>query len=147
MHLRNHLTVATIVERGGKFLCVWEEPSNKLVFNQPAGHVEPGENVIDAAVRETLEETGVAVKVDSFLGFYKSISDTSQVAYYRLVFVGKFIKTIPNFKIDPDIKKVEWLTLSEINDPKNTPRSQMTRKSFNDYRMKPSYPLTIFTDE
>ena len=48
MHLRNHLTVATIVERGGKFLCVWEKPSNKLVFNQPAGHVEPGENVIDA---------------------------------------------------------------------------------------------------
>jgi hypothetical protein len=50
-------------------------------------------------------------------------------------------------RIDPDIKKVEWLTLSEINDPKNAPRSEMTRKSFNDYKMKPNYPLTIFTDE
>ena len=63
------------------------------------------------------------------------------------MFVGKFINTIPNFEIDPDIKKVQWLALSEINDPKNIPRSSMTRKSFNDYKMKPKYPLTMFTDE
>ena len=146
MILENHLTVATIVERNDKFLCVWEKSENKLVFNQPAGHVEPGENVIEAAARETLEETGAVVEIKGFLGFYKSIANSSGIAYYRLVFVGNIIEIIPDFQIDAAIQKVEWMTLNQINNFDNVPRSEMTRKSFNDYKTKETHPLTLFTD-
>ena len=146
MILKNHLTVATIVERKNKFLCVWEKSENKLVFNQPAGHVEPGENVIEAAARETLEETGSIVEIKRFLGFYKSIANSSGIAYYRLVFIGNIIDIIPDFQLDTAIQKVDWMTLSQINDFSNVPRSEMTRKSFNDYKTKKTYPLTLFID-
>ena len=64
-----HLTVATVVERNGDFLMVRETQDGVQVINQPAGHVEPGEDVIAAALRETFEETGWEVKITGFLGF------------------------------------------------------------------------------
>jgi ADP-ribose pyrophosphatase YjhB (NUDIX family) len=57
MHQLPHITVATIVERAGKFLMVKEKSGGRLVYNQPAGHVELNESLLDAAIRETLEET------------------------------------------------------------------------------------------
>ena len=67
-----HVTVATVVEKDGKFLFVEEhgEGVTHTVFNQPAGHVEAGESIIQAAIRETMEETGHAVDVDALLGIY-----------------------------------------------------------------------------
>ena len=61
-----HLTVATVVERNGKFLMVRETKNGSQVINQPAGHVEPGEDVLAAAIRETLEETGWLVELNDF---------------------------------------------------------------------------------
>jgi ADP-ribose pyrophosphatase YjhB (NUDIX family) len=51
-----NVTVAAVVQRDGKFLLVEEETEAGLAFNQPAGHLEDGEALIDAVVRETLEE-------------------------------------------------------------------------------------------
>ena len=67
-----HVTVATVVEKDGHFLFVEEhsEGVTHTVFNQPAGHVESGETLIQAAIRETLEETGHTVEIDALLGIY-----------------------------------------------------------------------------
>jgi 8-oxo-dGTP pyrophosphatase MutT (NUDIX family) len=57
MDWQPHITVATIVEDNGRFLMV-ELKAGRNVLNQPAGHLDPNETLTEAAVRETLEETG-----------------------------------------------------------------------------------------
>ncbi|RZA05142.1 MAG: NUDIX domain-containing protein, partial [Moraxellaceae bacterium] len=63
-----HVTVATIVERDNRFLMVYEEADGALVYNQPAGHLDPNETLQDAAIRETFEETGWTVKLTGVVG-------------------------------------------------------------------------------
>jgi ADP-ribose pyrophosphatase YjhB (NUDIX family) len=139
-----HLTVATVVERNGKFLMVRETKDGVQVLNQPAGHVEPGEDVIAAALRETLEETSWEVKVTGFLGFSNAMSVVTGITYYRLVFVAEPVKFNQNAEIDSDIDSAEWMTLEEIKDPSNTPRSEMVHQAVDDFMSGRVFPLEIF---
>ena len=68
-----HTTVATVVPQQGRFLMVQEKSGESLVYNQPAGHVEVGEGLIAAAVRETFEETGWRVRVECLIGIYSHV--------------------------------------------------------------------------
>lgn len=65
-----HATVAVVVEKDGKFLLIEEQSSGEIVFNQPAGHIEEGETFVQAACRETLEESAWHVKPRYLIGFY-----------------------------------------------------------------------------
>ena len=62
------VTVATVVVRDVELLCVEEHVNGQLVINQPAGHLEPDESLVDAALRETCEETGWDVRLSAFIG-------------------------------------------------------------------------------
>ena len=70
MTQRIDVTVAAIVELDGRFLLVEETVGGALVLNQPAGHVEPGESLAAAVVRETLEETGFRFTPRGIVGIY-----------------------------------------------------------------------------
>ena len=83
-----HLTVATVVEDQGRFLLVEETVGGKPVFNQPAGHVEPFESLKDAAIRETLEETGWEIELTAWQGLYVYHSPRNGVTYYRHCFAS-----------------------------------------------------------
>jgi ADP-ribose pyrophosphatase YjhB (NUDIX family) len=139
-----HLTVATVVEHNGEFLMVRETKDGVQVLNQPAGHVEPGEDVMAAALRETLEETGWEVKITGFLGFSNAMSVVTGVTYYRLVFVAEAVKFNQNLEIDSDIDSAEWMTLEQIKDPTNTPRSEMVHQAVDDFMSGRVFPLEIF---
>ncbi len=139
-----HLTVATVVERNGEFLMVRETKDGVQVLNQPAGHVEPGEDVIAAALRETLEETGWEVKITGFLGFSNAMSVVTGITYYRLVFTAEPVKFNQNAEIDSDIDSAEWMTLEKIKDPSNTPRSEMVHQAIDDFMSGRVFPLEIF---
>ena len=92
MHELPHITVATIVERDGKFLMVRENSGGRLVYNQPAGHVEPSETLFDAALRETLEETAWRVELKQLLGIYQYTSAENGITYIRHCFIAKAIE-------------------------------------------------------
>lgn len=139
-----HLTVATVVERNGEFLMVRETKDGVQVLNQPAGHVEPGEDVIAAALRETLEETGWEVKITGFLGFSNAMSVVTGITYYRLVFMAEPVQFNQNAEIDSDIDSAEWMTLEEIKDPSNRPRSEMVHQAVDDFMSGRIFPLEIF---
>jgi len=139
-----HLTVATVVERNGEFLMVRETKDGVQVLNQPAGHVEPGEDVIAAALRETLEETGWEVKITGFLGFSNAMSVVTGITYYRLVFMAEPMQFNQNAEIDSDIDSAEWMTLEEIKDPSNRPRSEMVHQAVDDFMSGRVFPLEIF---
>src|ERR1043166_6104901 len=58
--------VLVVVRKGDRFLLVHERKHGQLWY-LPAGRVEPGESFVAAAERETLEETGVPVRLTGVL--------------------------------------------------------------------------------
>lgn len=139
-----HLTVATLVKKDRQFLMVSETDAGEIVLNQPAGHVEPGEEIIDAAVRETLEETGWKVVITGFVGIYTYKSNTNGITYYRLCFVAKPDQHDPEQVIDSDINGVHWMSEQEIRHSEIAHRSPLVIQCLDDYVKGQLYPLEIF---
>ena len=139
-----HLTVATVVERDSKFLMVRETIDGEQVINQPAGHVEPGEDVMAAALRETMEETGWEVAITGFLGFSNAMSPTTGITYYRLAFIAEALNFNADAENDNDIDSAEWMTLDEIKDPTNKPRSEMVHQAIDDFISGRVFSLEMF---
>ena len=141
MHELPHITVATIVERDGKFLMVRENSGGRLVYNQPAGHVEPNETLFDAALRETLEETAWRVELKQLLGIYQYISPENGITYIRHCFIAKAIEPRTERNLDPDILEAKWLTLKELEDFESELRSPLVLRVIRDYLSGVNFPL------
>jgi len=148
---RPNSTVATLVHHGGKFLLVEEydrlSTIDKPVLNQPAGHIEENESLIEAAVRETLEETGWLVEVEAYLGLYINLAP-NRITYHRHCFIARPISELPGAELDEGIIAAHWLTLEEINEAEAAGRlrSPMVKPCFDDFLAGKSYPLTLIQD-
>ncbi len=136
-----HVTVAAIVEREGRFLCVEEEISGRLVLNQPAGHLESQESLLAAVVRETYEETAFVFAPRALLGVYHYRS-ASGITYVRFAFVGTVTDHHPERPLDVGIRRALWLTFAEIEERRAMHRGPQVLRALEDYRRGQSYPLT-----
>jgi 8-oxo-dGTP pyrophosphatase MutT (NUDIX family) len=123
---------------------VRETIDGEQVINQPAGHVEPGEDIMAAALRETMEETGWEVAITGFLGFSNAMSPTTGITYYRLAFIAEALNFNADAEIDNDIDSAEWMTLDEIKDPTNKPRSEMVHQAIDDFISGRVFSLEMF---
>ncbi|TFH69005.1 NUDIX hydrolase [Gammaproteobacteria bacterium LSUCC0057] len=141
---RIHLTVATIVTDGDRFLLVEESPFGTQLLNQPAGHVEPGEQIIAAAVRETLEETGYLVQLSHFLGHYHYYPEAIPASYHRFCFIADQFQRIDDAVIDSDIDRPVWLSYPEILARREQLRSQLVLDCIDDYLAGVRHPLSQF---
>ena len=140
---RIHLTVATVIEHQGKFLLVREIRDGREVFNQPAGHVEPGETPLEAAERETFEETAWHIKPTAVISFTTYTAAQNGVTYYRVALAAKPLELDPAAQLDPDIEEAVWLNYEEILQKAYQLRSPMVLEAINDYRSGQLYPLDI----
>ena len=143
-----HITVASIVQKEDKFLFVEEYVKNKLVINQPAGHLEENESLQEACIRETLEETGYLVEALYLVGIYHEYSSANRDMWLRFCFACKVIKKVENYKIDDKINNVIWLTENEFNlKPDDTHRSNMVKKSLQDFILGKEYKTQLISYE
>ena len=140
-----HATVATIAVKDDKFLMVEEVSNGKRVINQPAGHIEEGEKVIEAAVRETLEETGWHVKPTALLGLYTYTSPSNQVTYHRYCLIADILKQEPNATLDTGIIGYKWMSIEDLRASKSL-RSPMVLTCAEDFLIKSHYPLDIIIE-
>jgi 8-oxo-dGTP pyrophosphatase MutT (NUDIX family) len=143
MSWQPHVTVAVIVEREGSFLLVEEETiaSHEDVFNQPAGHVEQAETLIEAAKREALEETGWDVEPTALLGIYTYTPEhTPDATYYRVCFIAKALHHYER-PLDTGIIRAVWMTLDELEASRRA-RSPLVIKCIKDYLTGQSFPLS-----
>ena len=144
MDQRIHLTAATVVADNDCYLVVKETIDECQVINQPAGHVLPGEDIITAAVRETLEETGWVVRPFGFLGFTTYRSRNNGITYYRASFCAEPIRKDPSQAIDDQIDEILWLSIAEIQESQTTLRSPMVLDSIEQYEKQLIFPLDLF---
>ena len=108
-----HTTVATVLEKDGKFLLVEEFSQGRRVLNQPAGHLEPKESLIEAAARETLEETGWHSEITAYLGV-TIVNDANGICYLRHSFAGTAVEFDTKSQRDSSIIATHWMTRDEI---------------------------------
>ncbi len=139
-----HVTVAVVVERDGRFLVVEESAEQgRVVYNQPAGHVEKGETLEQAAVREALEETGWDVRLTGFLGLYVYTPPFDRdLTYYRACYRAEAVTHHADRPLDEGILQAEWLTRDELATCGRL-RSPLVLKCVEDAAAGIDYPMDI----
>jgi 8-oxo-dGTP pyrophosphatase MutT (NUDIX family) len=143
MILRPDLTVAAIVERNGQFLLVEERVANRMVFNQPAGHVETGEQFVEAVVRETLEETAWTFHPEALVGIYFWEQPGQPRSFLRAAFCGRVSSHDPSRRLDRGIERAVWMTREQIMARSARLRSPMVLGCIDDYLDGVRYPLDL----
>jgi 8-oxo-dGTP pyrophosphatase MutT (NUDIX family) len=141
-----HITVATIVEDNGRFLFVEELKHGALVLNQPAGHLEPIETLRQAAVRETLEETGWDVELTGVIGIYLYTAPSNGVTYQRVCFAARPVQHHPQRQLDDGIVGAPWLTRAELAVQPESWRSELVMRCLDDYLTGPIHDLQLVRD-
>lgn len=140
------VTVAAIIERDRHFLLVEEETSDGIRFNQPAGHLEPCETLVDAAARETLEEAAFEFSPTALVGMYMSrylSSRTKQeVTYLRFAFAGDLGREIDR-PLDQGILRKVWMTREELIECESKHRSPLVMRCIDDYLAGKRAPLSV----
>jgi 8-oxo-dGTP pyrophosphatase MutT (NUDIX family) len=140
-----HVTVAAVVERDGRFLLVEDETDEGIQFNQPAGHLEHGETLARAVVRETLEETGYAFAPRFLVGVYHWRHPVKDITYLRFAFGGEIGGRDAGRALDAGIIGPRWFTLDEIHANASRHRSPMILRCIEDWQAGRRYPLELVT--
>lgn len=145
MQWKPHATVAAIVEQNGKFLLVEEVTDRGNRFNQPAGHLEDNESLLEAVVRETLEETAYTFEPTALLGIYHWKHEHNATTYLRFAYIGNVTAHQAELKLDDGIIRAVWMTEDEIRANAALMRSPQVLICIEDYLNGQHYPLSVVT--
>lgn len=137
-----HATVATVVVDAGRVLLVEETIEGRAVLNQPAGHLEPGESLAAAALRETLEETGWTVALTDFIGCYQWTAGDG-TAFLRFCYAARPLAHDPSRPLDAGIDRALWLTPGEVQAASGRLRSPLVWQVLADYLAGQRHPLSL----
>ncbi len=145
------VTVAAIIESEGRFLLVEEETPEGVRLNNPAGHLDAGESLLQAVVRETLEETARVFTPSALLGVYMSryvrSARNEDVTYLRFAYCGTVGQAEPGRALDTGILRTVWMTAGEIRAARERHRSPALQHGIDDFLRGTRHPLNaVFTD-
>jgi len=144
------VTVAAVIERAGRFLMVEERIRSRLVFNQPAGHLEPGESLLQAVIRETLEETGWSFVPEAVVGVYlwgqpTKAADGRPRTFLRVAFRGDVHHHDALRPLDTGIERAVWLTRQQLAAQDAKLRSPLVMRCIDDYVAGRRFPLDLLS--
>jgi len=139
------VTVAAVIERAGRFLMVEEQTRDGLRINQPAGHLDPGESLLDACARETLEETAHRFTPTQLVGVYlwRSGAAADAPTYLRFAFTGTLGAEVAGRALDDGILRALWLTPEELAARAGEHRSPLVMRCIDDYLRGQRYPVDL----
>lgn len=142
-----NVTVAAIIEQGGRFLLVEEQTPQGLKLNTPAGHLDAGESPMEGCARETLEETAHRFMPRALVGIYmaRSRHDTngSDVTYLRFAFCGELGEREAGRALDHGIVRTLWMTPAQIRASVARHRSPLLLQGVEDYLSGQRHPLAL----
>lgn len=153
MHKRwkPNVTVAAVIERDGKFLLVEEHTPQGLQLNNPAGHLDPGESLVEACMRETREETAYRFAPTALVGVYLTPvaratvtpGESCATTYLRFAFCGELGAFLPDQRLDHDIVRTLWLDADEIRASVAQHRTPALLQCVQDYLAGVRHPLEM----
>jgi 8-oxo-dGTP pyrophosphatase MutT (NUDIX family) len=140
-----HVTVAAVILRDNQFLLVEEQTSVGLRFNQPAGHLEAGESLVAAVIRETFEESAYHFLPTALVGIYQWYQAEHDRTYLRFAFTGEITGYDADSPLDTGIVRAVWQPEDEIRASAAQHRSPLVIACINDYVRGMRYPLTTIS--
>jgi ADP-ribose pyrophosphatase YjhB (NUDIX family) len=147
---RPSITVAAVIERGGQFLLVEEEDDGQIVFNQPAGHLELHESLVEGCAREVLEESAWHFQPRELVGIYRwnkpASASSAGVTYLRFAFCGELGGHEAARKLDTGIVRAVWLDAEQIRASRERHRSPLVLRCVEDYLAGRRYPLAALVE-
>lgn len=138
-----HVTVAAVIQQDGLFLLVEEETDEGLRLNQPAGHLEEGESLIQAVIRETREETRYDFEPRALIGIYQWQHPKKGMTYLRFAFAGEITGHDPARALDTGILAPRWMSPAEIDASTDRHRSPLICQCVRDCLSGQRYPLDL----
>lgn len=143
MTWKPNVTVAAVIEKDGQFLLVEETTDNGLMFNQPAGHLEAGENLISAVKREVREETAWQFEPEAIIAVQLWRKTPDFPSFVRFCFTGHIHSHNPKQQLDDGIIATHWLSHEEIKSRETRLRSPLVLKTLEAYLSGQRYPLDL----
>ena len=143
MDWKPHVTVAAVIERDGKFLLVDENAEHRQVYNQPAGHLEDGESLLDAVIRETLEETTCHFTPRAIIGIYLWRNPLNRETFMRIGFWGSASEPDSRLTLDAGIAGNVWMSRDDLAAQPERLRSPLVLQVIDDYLAGRRYPLEM----
>lgn len=140
------VTVAAVIENEGKFLVVEERINGRIVYNQPAGHLEKDETLLQAVIREVREETARRFIPEKLVGVYRVHIDETGITYLRFCFAGRCDDYQPDQQLDEEIVQALWLERRELQARQDALRSPLVLQCIDDYASGQHYSLDIIKD-
>lgn len=145
------VTVAAIIEKDGRYLLIEEHTQEGLRLNNPAGHLDPGESLIEACARECLEETAHPFQPQRLVGIYQSRfhraakngRPAEEITYVRFAFTGDISHPIKGQALDHGIVRVLWMTLEEVRASAASHRSPLVLKCIEDHARGQRFPMDL----
>lgn len=145
------VTVAAVIERAGQFLLVEEEEDGRVVFNQPAGHLELNESLVAACAREALEETAWHFRPRELVGIYRwskpASTSSAGITYVRFAFCGELGEHEAARRLDAGIVRAVWLSAAEIRALRARHRSPLVLRCVEDYLAGRRFALTALVEQ
>jgi len=149
------VTVAAIIERGGRYMLVEEHTPEGLRLNNPAGHLEPGESLVQGVEREALEETAHPFSAEALVGVYLNRFQRSprvgrapeDVTYMRFAFSGRLGDRVADRPLDHGIVRTLWMTLDELRASRPRHRSPLLMRCVEDHAAGVRHPMAVLTTD
>lgn len=138
-----NVTVAALIERDGRYLLVEEQTDDGIRLNQPAGHLDENESLVEACARETLEESAFQFEPTALVGVYQWKRPQGDITYLRFAFAGTLGAFDPARKLDEGILRTVWLTPEEIQASQERHRSPLIWQCVADHLSGQRYPLAL----
>ena len=146
-----NVTVAAVIERNARFLLVEEHTAQGLRLNNPAGHLDPGESLLEACIRETQEETAFLFRPQALVGVYLARTGPSAmeagapdpVTYLRFAFCGELGEFLTHQALDHGIARTLWLSVDEVRASTARHRTPVLLQCVEDYLAGARYPLEL----
>ena len=139
------VTVATVAPRliNGvqHFLVVEERVGGKRVLNQPAGHLEDRETLVEAAIRETREETAWRLVPEALVGIYLWRNPANGRSFLRFTFCGTADDFRPSQPLDAGIVRALWLSREQLQAQPQRLRSPLVMRCVDDFLAGKRQPL------
>jgi ADP-ribose pyrophosphatase YjhB (NUDIX family) len=139
------ITCSLVIEQEDRLLLVQEaDPDIYGLWNQPAGHVEPGETYEQCALREAREETGYDVELTGLQAIY--YQEAAGQEDMNICFRARPLGDGPRHPLAPDVLKAQWFTRAELAAfPREQLRHARARRRLEDWLAGKAFPLAVLS--